>query len=193
MNRRTRKKYARLYFRQGVLSVILLAATLYFGLFILLEGTFFPPTVTNLSTLKKESFTKKHTTVKLSLKKLYDTGYEGRSGKKTTGRYYYALSDDLCLFVLLNTDKQKDSYTDYVGTFYLMNDESLTKSLIHSLAKEMDWSSESLNNITLPVIASEPDHHPVSTILFMVGCALCIGLFLTSGIMNFYHYICCKR
>lgn len=193
MNRRTRKKYAGLYFRQGVLSVILLAATLYFSLFIFLESTFFPKTVTNLSTLKKESFIKKHTTVTLSLDKLYDTGCVGRSGKKTTGRYYYALSDNLCLFVLLDTDKQKDSYTDYVGTFYLIEDETLTKSLIHSLAKDINWSSESLSGITLPVIASEPDHHPVSTILLMVGCALCFGLFLTSCIINFHHYLCCRR
>ena len=193
MNKRTRKKYAKLYFRQGVLSVILLAVTLYFALSILLEGTFFPPTLTNLSALKKESFTRNHSTVNLSLKKLYDTGCEGRSGKKTTGRYYYTLSDDLCLFVLLDTDKQKAFYTDYSATFTLMNDDSLTKSLIHSLARDIGWSSESLGNITLPVIASEPDHHPVSNILFIVGCILCTGLFLISGILGFYHYICCKR
>lgn len=193
MNRRTRKKYARLYLGQGVLSVLLLAATLYFGLSILSEGTFFPPTVTKLSTLKKESFLKKHSTVSLSLNKLYDTGCVSRSGNKITGRYYYAVSDGLCLFVLLDTTEQKDVYTDYKGTFYLTDDKTLSKSLINSLAKELGWSSESLREMTLSVIASEPDHHPVSITLFAIGCSLCFLLFLTSCILNFYHYLCCKR
>lgn len=195
MHRLNHKKFAGTYFGQGILSVLLLAAALYLAYTSAPAQALFPPSVSELTQLNSENYIARHPIVKIHCDELSYTGYDNQTGRKTTGHYYYTIQDGKFLYVLLDAQESAPAQTlkDYTCTVRLINDQTLYHKLIGQFAETMDWSSDSLLKMSLPVIASQPDCHLSSTILFTIALILCTCIFLISAVLNFYHYHKCRQ
>lgn len=190
MNHNNRRKHAILYLRQGIISLLLLALTLYLGITTSLTQTLLPPTVTDISQLSSENYIYDHPTLQLHLDKLYYTGYDNYSNNKITGHFYYSIQNNYCLLVLLDASDEspKQTIDSFKGTFKITTEDTLYNHMIQQLSKDAEWSSRSLQGITLPVIASQPDAHFIPAIIFAVGLLICIIAFGYGTISNFYYY-----
>lgn len=190
MNRNNQRKHGILYLKQGIISLILLALTIYLGIVSSLTQTLLPPVVEDISQLSSEEFAKEHPMIEINLDKLYYTGYDNYSKEKVTGHYYYTIQNHFCLFVLMDaTDNPpKETIEQFNGTLKITTDETVYNQLTQQLSKDIDWSSRSLQGITLPVIASQPDYHFIPTVAFAVGLTICLIAFGYGTLSNFYYY-----
>lgn len=196
MHRFNHRKFARTYRKQGTLSLLLLIVTLLLAYTASPAQALFPPSIRNLASLDSEKYMDKQPIVRIHCDELSYTGYDNRSGDKVTGHYYYTLQDGRFLCFLLNSDtdnKTPQTLKNYTCTVRLINDKALYHQLIKQFAQSMDWSTDSLLNISIPVIASQPDCHLSSTILFVVALLVCIVIFSASAGLNFYHFHKCRK
>lgn len=191
MHRYNRKKHKMLYIRQGIISLLLLAVTIYLGISASLTQSLFSPVIKDLSVLSSAEYCERHPIIQLRCDTLYYTGYDNYLKDNVTGHYYYAIQNHCCILVLLDTTEStpKDAITNFKGTVKLIDDADTFHNLTQNLAKDMDWSSRSLQGITLSVIASQPDYHPVLTALFTAGLLACLIVFGYGTISNFYYYL----
>lgn len=189
------RKYAAIYARQGMLSLILLIFTIYLTADSSLNEILFLPTIENVSILESEKYRSKNPVVRIHAKTLYYTGYDNEDGKKATGHYYYMLQDGRCLLVLLDSsrDKPQKILKDYTAAFRLIEDDTLDNQLLTSMAADMEWSSQSFMDITLPVLASQPDYHPLIVAMLVILLISGSVIFLLSVIFNFQNYRKCMH
>lgn len=190
MNQQNRRKHAKLYLKQGIISLVLLVLTIYLCIASSLTQTLFPPVINKIEVLSSPSYTRSHPIVRISCKNLYYTGYDNHSKNKVTGHYYYTMQDNYCLFLLLDKSDTapKEKLAHYTGTFRIIKDETLFNQLTKSLSKDMVWSAQSLQDISIPAIPSEPDYHTLPVIILAIGLFLCFLIFSYGTIRNFYYY-----
>jgi len=195
MNRRTLRKYAAIYLKQGLFALLLFIFVVCLSLASSWRHTLFPTEASDIKKLAEESFIEKHPTVELNCGTLYYTGYNNKKDKNTTGRYYYTITSNCLLYVLLDEKESgnRDIIQNYSGTFHLIKDTNLHHALTERMADELNWSTNSLNELSLPVVASQPDYHLTTAILFAVGLAVCGVIFLVAFLINIHHYYHCKR
>lgn len=195
MHRFNHRKFARIYRKQGILSIFLLAVTLCLAYSASPAQALFPPRADSLAQLDSEEYADGQPIVRIHCDELSYTGYDNRSGDKITGHYYYTLQDGrfLCFLLSPDTDMPRQSLKNYTCTVKLIDDKTLYHQLIREFAQSMDWSTDSLLDISIPVIASQPDCHLSSTIWFTVALLICIVIFSTSAGLNFYHSHKCRK
>lgn len=189
-----RRQHTTLYFRQAILGCLLLCVTIYLCFSVSFIETLFPP-ATKIPQLTKDSYIDSHPDVKVTFDTLYYTGYDNYSDTKLTGHYYYGLQDNQFILVLLNTtDKApKDTLENYKGKFRITYDETQFNKLTGQLAESLNWSQDSLKNISLPIIVSEPDYHWLTSFLSSLLLIICLITFLLVTIGNFRCYLKCKQ
>lgn len=194
MNRRTLRKYATIYLKQGILALLLFIFVVCLSFASSWRHTLFPTKVSNIKKLTEETFIENHPTVQMNCGTLYYTGYSNKNDKSTTGRYYYTITSDCLLYVLLDEQESdnRDIIEDYSGTFRLIEDANLHHALTEMMASELSWSSGSLKELSLPIVASQPDYHLSTAILFAVGLAVCAVIFLAAFLINIHHYYHCR-
>lgn len=190
MHHNNHRKHKILYLKQGIISFILMVLTIYLGIVSSLTQTLFPQSVTDISHLSSESYRKEHPIIQLTCDTLYYTGYDNYLKDKVTGHYYYTIQNHYCLFVLLDVtdDSPKETITNFKGTVKLIDDTSVFHNLTQNLSKDMEWSTRSLQGISLPVIASQPDYHLIPMAVFVIGLVICLILFGYGTLSNFYYY-----
>jgi len=171
MNRNNQAKIAQLYFKQGIISLIFLALSIYLCSVSSIIGNLFPPLVEDLSHLSSSSFIKKNPIVQIHCDTLYYTGYDNYTKEEVSGHYYYTVQDNYCMFVLLEktNDTPEDMLKNFRGTVKITENETAFTNLTVNLSKDMEWSARSLQKISLPLIASEPDYHFLPTIFLLFG------------------------
>lgn len=189
-----RKQHTAIYLRQALLSFLLLCVTIHLCFSVSLIETLFPP-ATKIPQLTKDSYIDSHPDVKLTFDTLYYTGFDNYSDTKLTGHYYYALQDNRFILVLLNpTDKEpEDTLEHYNGKFRITYDETQYNKLTDQLAQSLNWSQESLRNISLPILVSEPDYHWLSSFMASVLLIVCLITFLLVTISNYRCYLKCRQ
>lgn len=194
MNRRTLRKYASIYLKQGLFSLLLFLFAVFLALTSSWRYSLFPEKVTSISQLAEKDFAKEHPVVQLQCDTLYYTGYNNKD-KAISGRYYYTTNKNHLLYILLDEEssQNKDVIQNYSGTVRLIEDNNLYHALTTQLAEELTWSFDSLSRLSIPFLASQPDYHHGTALAFAIVLAVCGLIFLLSFIFNMLHYRHCKQ
>lgn len=190
MHRNNTKKHARLYLRQGILSLLLLCLTLYFTMVSSLTQTLFPAVVTEIEALSSEAFRNANPIIQLNCDTIHYTGYDNYSQNKVTGYYYYAIENRRCLLILVDATSKEpaDTIKNFKGTVKLTENLTLFNELTSHISKDIEWSARSLQELSIPVIASQPDFHFLPTVILGIGLLVCFFVFGYGTVSNFYYY-----
>ena len=129
--------------------------------------------------------------VNVTGKKLYYTGYKLDRAFGHTYGYYYALSNNKCVFVVVPIDGTAKSvlkncnFKGKVSSY----DRSF-KKMIQSFSTDLNWDNDSLLNISSDFIISNADYHPYSyALLFWITTV--VFLFALKVIIE--SIICIKK
>lgn len=83
-------------------------------------------------------------------------GYDYYLDGKKSGSYYYSFMDDTCVIFLI--DSTEEVLTDYKVRGKVMYDNTLYHYILEQCAKDMDMTSEQLQNFTYAYVISEIDY-----------------------------------
>ena len=122
--------------------------------------------------------------VELTVDTLYHTGQEYIANSITEGAYYYALEDGKCYFFLLSSrcleelatsGTELDVLHDITIRGRLTTNERALSILTFTISDALNWSKDSLSNITCDYIVKELDFGYHKTIAIInILCALII-------------------
>lgn len=148
-----------------------------------------PKQITDFTTLSTDSHSKY---VTLTIDTLYYSGFDYAKNDITKGHYYYALKDDTCLFLLLESQSEKtpkEKLTDVNISCKLVKDETALADLATSMAKQINWTRDGLLSITCPYIASTIHYPSSSARFFLIFFSVQVLFYFCGGLYHLYHLI----
>ena len=105
----------------------------------------------------------------------YYTGYDVMTDDEIEYSYYYCISGDDCMFLMLETENQPEILSDYTVTGELVKSDSMFTTMITSFATDLGWKSSSLLEHTESILIDQTGYHPgLYTIIFVLLLILLI-------------------
>lgn len=123
---------------------------------------------------------------------LYYTGFDFVRNNKVRGHYYYSLADNNCTFFLIKADEDntqaKEQLDNKTITAQINYNDELLASLVQSVSKQLNWTSDGLNKMVSPYIINTMTLSGVSSHLLFAFIIICAAITFISGILYFRQY-----
>lgn len=125
----------------------------------------FHPTLYKNSFDAYSAYTKGENNITVSIPLLKYTGYNIMKGDEVSSVYYYDLSSDKCMFYKLDMNYKSVSdipeiLENVTISAKFEEPDGLSRSMMESFAKSIQWTYDGLASITFPVIMDEHDYNP---------------------------------
>lgn len=115
--------------------------------------------------------------VKITVPKLYYSGYDYMQGSSLRGHYYYSLDGGQCRIYVLDkfSGEVPDILEDYRVTGRLIFKPDNYDNLMSLMARDLGWTQEGISSVTIDVVLSRANYHNV--------------LMLVMGLLMFFAFI----
>ncbi len=116
---------------------------------------------------------------------LYFTGYKETFLEYTVGYYYYTMTGDECVMVLLTPKTSQEGLStidDLKVSFRIMRDKDTREDLLTSLANDLSWTSAGIESEVSDIMLSEPDATGVPTTLLKLAITIGVAFAMVSFI-----------
>ena len=107
--------------------------------------------------------------------KLYFTGYRETFASRTMGYYYYTMTGDECVIVLLTPGTSQEgepTIDDIYISCRIMEKKATREDLLNYLANDLSWTSTGIENEISEVMLSEPDMMGTPSVLLRAAILL---------------------
>ncbi|MCR5099033.1 MAG: hypothetical protein K6B14_08815 [Lachnospiraceae bacterium] len=180
------QKKIKMYYSKRILSpiVFLLAVMVLFVLFPI-RSLLFPEEV-DFTEISPAEYIEEHSHdpyITADFDNLYFTGYRETFMSQTIGYYYYTMTGDECVIILLTAQTCEDgvpTMEDVHLRARLMKEKATREDLLAALAGDLSWTSTGIENEISEVMLSEPDIDGVPAISFRAVVLLGIGFAVLS-------------
>ena len=138
-----------------------------------------------------EMYNSKETYARFNLKNLYFTGYTSKWLDNTRGYYYYTMINSECVVVLLDPDTCEQgapTIEELSVKGQILYDSTATKTLLKSLASDLNWNEDGILSTVSSYSISEPDATGISAVIFETLYIL-LGIYSLVSIALYCLYI----
>lgn len=123
--------------------------------------------------------------VRITVPKLYYSGYDYSVGSSVKGHYYYSLDDNQCRIYIVDkfSSELPEVLENYTVTGKLVLEPDNFKDLIALMSHDLGWTEEGLSSVTMNVVLSRTNHHNV--LMFVMGILMfCAFIFVIASILT---------
>ena len=180
------QKKIKMYYSKRVLSpiIFLMALIVLFVLFPI-KSLIFPEKV-DFTDVSPSEYIEEHSHdpyVITDFDNLYFTGYRETFASGTIGYYYYTMTGDECIIVLLTPKTCEDGIPTIENITLrarLMKSKATREDLLSALASDLSWTSTGIENEISEIMLSEPDIDGIPAIVFRTAVIFGIGFAVLS-------------
>lgn len=154
------------YYKRRLLPPILYLALLAALWFLFPLADMLRPSVMYTADSFKAAYETKSRYVQTTFTNLKFSGYTSERFGHTIGYYYYTLRDSQCVIVLLSPRTCEEGLPEIRGltvTGKLVRGRNAYRTLLNSLAEDLDWTPNGIANQISSYYFSEPDFHTTAT------------------------------
>ena len=157
------KKSIKRYYSKRVLSPIIFIAALILLSVIFPIGNMMRPVPVDLTDVSVDDYVKENPRdlyLVTDFGSLYFTGYKETFASYTVGYYYYTMSGDDCIIVLLTPQTSQEGLStieELSTSVRVMKDKDTREELLSSLADDLSWTSAGIESQMSEIVLSEPD------------------------------------
>ena len=157
------QKNIKKYYTKRVLSPILFIIAVVMLSMIFPIGNMMRPIAVDLSDVSVDDYVKDHPRelyLSTDFNQLYFTGYKETFITYTVGYYYYTMSGDDCIIVLLTPETSQEGLStieELSTSVRVMRDKDTREELLTALASDLSWTSAGIESQMSEIMLSEPD------------------------------------
>lgn len=136
----------KIYGKKVILPLIMLFLLIVLWVAFPIQSILFPPTLQQGAAISQDSYSK-DSCIRVTLNRLYFTGYTASTFGRSSGYYYYTLWNDKCLIVLLSPSTCQEGLPSMKNVTIQANVKRAGRSydqLLFQLSKDLNWTTDGL-------------------------------------------------